>query len=145
MRLFLSLVLFVTYFFASGQNASYKQKVFAFVVKSESEEPKHFIYIEMPKDSLPIWDSAILNNKKYIVHFSKVETFPITIGKRMSDGKMVVLKTSPDTDIWFTDFEPTSDKFSDKDVIAKVPVIFKGMFRGRKLTYKIITEVELEN
>ena len=126
-----------------AQNA-YKQKVYSFVQKQETGEEKHFIYIEMVQDSIPIWDSAIINKRKYVVHFSAVENMPLTVGARKSDKRMVVLKATPDTKMWMVEMDETNDPISNSDTAIVAAVIFKGKFKGRKLTYKILSEVELD-
>ena len=140
-------IILTVLFFASvnlfAQNP-YKQKVYAFIQKHETGEEKHFIYIEMAHDSIPIWDSAIINKRKYVVHYSAVENMPLTVVARKSDKRMVVLKATPDTKMWMVEMDETNDPISNSDTAIVAAVIFKGKFKGRKLTYKILSEVELD-
>ncbi len=142
---FLLLFLFTVSFSHLSAQTAYRQKVYAFVQKQESGEDKHFIYIEMAHDSLPIWDSAIIDKRKYVVHFSAIDNLPLTVGARKSDKRMVVLKATPDTKMWMVEMDATNDSISSSDAAVVASVIFKGKFKGRKLTYKILSEVELDD
>ncbi len=144
MKYILALIFIALSTLSYSQNA-YRQKVYAFFQKQENGDSKHFIYIEMPGDSIPIWDSAIIGGHKYVVHFSLVETMPLRIGERKSDKKMVVIKSAPDTKMYTCDFDETGEIVANSEKQpAAPPVILKGKFKGRKLTYKILTEIELE-
>ncbi len=131
--------------FALYAQTPYRQKVYAFVQRQENNEVRHFIYIEMPMDSIPIWDSAIIDRKKYVVHFSVVETMPMRVGARKSDKRMVVIKATPDTKMWMVEMDATADPISATDAASTAAVLFKGKFKGRKISYKILTEVELDD
>jgi hypothetical protein len=41
--------------------------------------------------------------------------------------------------------DATNDPISVSDAAIVAAVVFKGKFKGRKLTYKILTEVELDD
>ena len=130
---------------AVAAQTSYRQKVYAFVQKQVNGGNKHFIYIEMSGDSIPIWDSAIIDRKKFVVHFSPVEAVPVKVGHRKSDKRMVVLKTSPDSKMWMVEFDATNEIVPPADLSTdNVAVTFRGKFKGKKLNYKILREVELE-
>ena len=130
---------------AVAAQTGYRQKVYAFVQKQVNGGNKHFIYIEMSGDSIPIWDSAIIERKKFVVHFSPVEAVPVKIGHRKSDKKMVVIKTSPDCKMWMVEFDATNEIIASADLSTdNAAVTFRGKFKGRKVNYKILSEVELE-
>lgn len=123
----------------------YSQKVFAFVQHNEGGEDRHLIYIQMPADSLPIWDTAILSSKKYTVHFSPVETMPVEVGIRKGDKRKISIKAAPDTKMYMLDFDATGEDAGQVDLAkGNAAVILTGRIKGRKLTYKILTEVEVE-
>ena len=79
------------------------------------------------------------------MHFSAVENMPVNVGARKSDKRMVVLKATPNTKMWMVQLDLSNDSISTTDLAIVAVVVFKGKFKGRKLTYKILTEVELDN
>ena len=130
---------------ANGQ-IHFTQKVFAFVQNTEGAGPHHSIYMQMPADSIPFWDTAIIAGKKYSVHFSPVETMPIQVGVRKSDKRMVSIKAAPDTKMYMLYFDATTENATAQEVAKSntAAIVFTGRIKGRKITYKILTEVELE-
>lgn len=99
----------------------------------------------MHGDSIPIWDSAIIEGKKYVVHSTLVETLPYQVGTRKSDKRLVSIKADPDTKMYVLDFDATGEVESTPDPKNKnAAIVLTTRIMGRKITYKILTEVELE-
>ncbi len=144
MKTFTSLFLLIAFVTANAQ-IHYTQKVFAFVQKNESGEAKHFIYIQMPADSIPIWDTAVIEGKKYTVHFSPIETTSVEVGIRKGDHRKVSIKAAPDTKMYMLYFDATGEDAPPADMAkGNSAITLTGRIKGRKITYRILTEVEVE-
>lgn len=143
MKILSIILLSIIVFSATAQN-KYVQKMFGYVERGATTTT-HLIYIEMPGDLLPIWDSAIIDGSKYVVHATAVEEIPVKVGKRKSDNRMIVLKPAIDTKLYKLDFDLVEEfKQTSKSITAPAAqVILRGSFKNRRITSKVSNLTEL--
>lgn len=128
----------------STAHSQYTQKVYSFIENPIGSKPEHFIYIEMAGDSIPIWDSAMIDNNLYVVHASIVDITPLQIGERKIDKRLVVIKPEAGNRIWRLDFDLVDDKQSKTETSGtRSTVLLKGSLKNRRITYRVIRETEL--
>lgn len=144
MKAFLIMTFILSCIYASGQER-YTQKVYAYYEHGKtarSEDKRHFVFIETPSDSFPVWQKATINGMKYDVHFEAISNASYKVGERAADKRMVVLTPAPGNKLWqlYFDLVTPSTVAETKEQAA---VLLEGLLKGRKILYRINKETEL--
>lgn len=144
--LLLSLLLISTSSFAQ---IHYSQKLYHFIERRTSDTPgdtvtTHFIFIEVAKDSMPIWTKAIIDGSTYTVHSTRVETLPLEVGVRMSDKRKVVIRSNENNSLWKLEFDLEQEAPQATGNAKKGAVILKGTMANREISRTVSGGVELE-
>ncbi len=124
----------------------YTQKLYHFIEKKAGEKDTmvtHFIFIELPKDSACIWQTAVIDSSIYTIHSTQVETLPLELGIQAKNQKKAVITPKAGNTLWRLELDleqQSSSAFHD----TTKPVVLKGSFKGRKISCTVSGAIELE-
>lgn len=159
MKLLLGIAFVLSTVFSNAQK-KWVQKVYAFYEKQVNENLLpgknssnasmdytivHSIFIEVPGDASPIWETATIKGDTFAVHSTLIEEMPFKLGERKSDGRMVVIKTQPGSRLWKLEFDLLAENKNNETQNSgnEFKVELYAVYNKRTINYTISRQVEL--
>lgn len=141
---FLALVFYGHSLYAQN---SFSQKLYAYrELKPELKSAAiYFIFIELAKSDTPIWKSASISNENFDVHYSLVNHFPMVVGIRKKDQRIIRIAPLPGNNLWKLEFDLTTQNGPVAGELSDGKVALKGVFKNREIKSTISQFVDLQS